>query len=76
MAIRQYHTAKESFRRRSVKTSSTGNFKDLETLLEQFASAPIFELGKPLPDDKFLPGTRAGSCPAAHNRALIGEDLR
>jgi hypothetical protein len=52
----------------------SGNFKDLEGLLEQLGSAPLFELGKPLPNQKFMPRRRVGKCPAAHNRALLDED--
>lgn len=48
-----------------------GNFKDLETLLDQLAAPPLIELGKPLPNDKFIPRPTAGRCPAAHNRALL-----
>ncbi|GAA3906750.1 hypothetical protein GCM10022276_26580 [Sphingomonas limnosediminicola] len=53
---------------------ASGNFKDLERLIEQLGKPPIFELGKPAPDDKFMPRSRIGGCPAAHNRALLGED--
>jgi hypothetical protein len=56
-----------------VSSSSTGNFKDLEMLLEQLGAPPVFELGKPLPQGKFLLRMRVGSCPAAHNRALLDE---
>jgi len=50
---------------------SNGNFKDLDILLEQLGAPPVFELGKPLPQQKFLLKMRVGSCPAAHNRALL-----
>jgi hypothetical protein len=50
-----------------------GNFGDLESLFEQLASPPVYELGKPLPKSKYMPRKRVGSCPAAHNRALFGE---
>jgi len=63
--------ASPSRRRRKPR----GNFHDLDQLLEQLGSPPLFELGKPAPDDKYLPRRRAGSCPAAHNRALTGEEL-
>jgi hypothetical protein len=53
-------------------SSSAGNFDDLEELIEQLGAAPLFELGKPLPNPKFLP--RAGTCPATHNRALLDTD--
>ena len=52
---------------------SSGNFKDLESLLEQLGAPPVFELGNPLPQEKFLLKMQVGSCPAAHNRALLGE---
>ena len=29
---------------------SSGNFKDLESLLEQLGALPVFELGNPLPE--------------------------
>jgi hypothetical protein len=44
-------------------------------LLEQLGSPPLIELGKPAPDERHLPKRRVGSNPAAHNRALLGEDL-
>ena len=53
---------------------AAGNFKDLENLLEQLGEPPIIELGKPAPDEKFLPRNRAGDCHATHNRALLGEE--
>lgn len=56
-----------------ASSSSSGNFKDVEMLLDQLGSPPVFELGKPLPDEKFLLKMRVGSCPAAHNRALLDE---
>jgi len=52
-----------------------GNFHDLEQLLDHLGSPPLFELGKPAPDEKYLPKPRVGSCPASHNRALLGEEL-
>lgn len=54
--------------------AAAGNFHDLEELLEQLGSAPLFRLGNPLPDDKHLPRHGLASCPAAHNRALLDED--
>lgn len=50
-----------------------GNFGDLDRLFDQLAQPVVIELGKPLPKEKYLPRKRAGSCPAAHNRALIGD---
>ena len=57
-----------------ARPGSEGNFQDLESLLDQLGEAPVFQLGKPLPQEKFMPKMRAGSCPAAHNRALLGEE--
>lgn len=51
-----------------------GNFADLEGLLEQLGVPPVFELGNPLPEEKFMPQRRVGDCPASHNRALLDED--
>jgi hypothetical protein len=51
-----------------------GNFSDFESLFEQLAEPlAVIELGMPLPKEKFLPRTRVGDCPAAHNEALLGE---
>jgi hypothetical protein len=54
-------------------SGAAGNFNDLQALLDNFTSMPVFELGKPLPSDKYLPRRRVGSCPAAHNRELLGK---
>ena len=54
-------------------TGANGNFKDLESLLEQLGGPPVFELGNPLPEEKFMPKRRIGDCPASHNRALLGD---
>jgi len=51
-----------------------GNFVDLERLFDQLAEPILIELGKPLPRNKHLPAARVGSCPAAHNRALLGDE--
>ena len=48
-----------------------GTFADLESLFDRLGDPNVIELGKPLPDDKFLPKKRAGCCPAAHNEALL-----
>lgn len=53
----------------------SGNFQDLESLLEQLGTTPIMELGNPLPLEKFMPRRRAGGCPAAHNDALVGSEI-
>jgi hypothetical protein len=55
-------------------TGSRGNFQDFDQLFEQLAKAPVIELGNPLPKAKHLPRRPLGSCEAAHNRALLGED--
>lgn len=54
-----------------LKRLAAGNFDDLESLLEHLGDAPIFRLGHPLPDERFLPKRKAGSCPAAHNELLL-----
>jgi len=54
-----------------------GNFDDLMALIEQLSEPlSLIELGNPVPQDKFMPRRRAGSCPAAHNDALVGECAR
>ncbi len=50
-----------------------GNFSDFESLFEQLDHPNLIELGKPLPAKNFRPRKRAGSCPAAHNEALLGK---
>jgi hypothetical protein len=61
------------------RRKAPGSFQDLERLLEHLGTPLLIELGKPVPDDKHVPRRRTrksvGRCPAAHNRALIGEDL-
>ena len=49
----------------------TGSFSDVEDLLEQLGEPAVIELGKPLPQEKYLPRKRAGRCHAAHNDALL-----
>ena len=56
------------------KTDTRGTFNDFDQLFAQLATAPVLELGNPLPKDRYLPRSPVGSCPAAHNRALLGED--
>jgi len=56
------------------QAGKTGSFDDFDRLFEQLSSPAVIELGYPLPKDKFMPRPRIGSCPAAHNRALVGED--
>ena len=56
------------------KTSGTrGNFNDFDLLFEQLATVPAIELGKPAPDERFLPKPRVGRCEASHNRELLGD---
>jgi hypothetical protein len=43
-------------------------------LLDQLGRPPVFELGKPLPNEKYLPKRGLSACPAAHNRALLDKD--
>jgi hypothetical protein len=50
-----------------------GNFAELQALFDQLGKPVVIELGNPLPKEKFLPRKRIGNCPAAHNRALLGE---
>jgi hypothetical protein len=45
---------------------------DLVQLLEQLNEQLLTELGKPAPGARRLPKRRAGSCPATHNRLLLG----
>lgn len=49
----------------------TGSFSDVEHLLEHLGKPAVIELGKPLPQEKYLPRKRAGRCHAAHNDALL-----
>jgi hypothetical protein len=70
-----YVTQRRTSSTRSSRRRSPGNFHDLEQLLEQLGSPPLIELGKPTPDGRYLPKSRVGSCPAAHNRALLGDEL-
>lgn len=67
------HIPVQQLAREEQRSRRRGNFKDLESLLEQLGAPPVFELGKPLPDDKFMPRRRVGDCPAAHNRALLDD---
>lgn len=54
--------------------ASVGNFDDFDSLFEQLATPAVMELGFPLPQEKFMPKRRIGSCPAAHNRELVPGD--
>ena len=51
-----------------------GSFRDFESLFDQLGRPPVIELGKPEPDEKYLPSRSASCCPAEHNRLLIGEE--
>ena len=51
-----------------------GNFEDLERLFEQLYEPALIPLGQPLPEQKDSTKPRVGTCPAAHNRALLGDE--
>ncbi len=53
-----------------------GSFGEFGSLFQQLGEPVVIELGKPLPEDKHLPRKRIGSCPAAHNDALLGKKRR
>ena len=57
----------------SRRPKSQGNFDDLERLLEELNRPPIMELGKPAPDERFVPGRRAANSPAELNRLLLDD---
>ena len=50
-----------------------GSFHDLERLIAELDKPPIIELGKPEPQEKFLPKDVV-RCPAQHNRVLLDAD--
>jgi hypothetical protein len=55
-------------------TDLLGNFADLDDLFAQLDQPmTVIELGKPLPKERYMPRKRIGTCPAAHNRALLGD---
>lgn len=56
-----------------LKRLAEGNFHDLDSLIEHLGDPPIFQLGHPLPNERFMPKARAGSCPATHNDVLLRE---
>ena len=58
----------------SRTSASRGNFQDFDQLFEQLAQAPVMTLGHPLPNEKYLPKPRAGSCQATHNEQLLREE--
>jgi len=75
----QAHTARRAHGRAATAPHTpagelVGNFQDFDSLFEQLAEPPLFELGKPLPKRRFQPGNRVGDCPASHNRALLGDE--
>jgi hypothetical protein len=59
----------------SADKAQVGSFDDIEVLLEQFRDAPVYELGKPEPEERYLPKARAGKCPVAHIVRLDCDDL-
>ncbi len=56
-----------------VRPEPRGSFADLENLLEELAKPPVLELGKPLPNDKYLPTRKPGLTPAQVNRLLLDQ---
>ena len=65
----------EGARHDPVDAECRGSFQDFEMLFEQLETRPVVELANPLPAERHLPQRRVGSNPAAHNRALLGEEL-
>lgn len=53
------------------RSASTGNFQDLEGLLDQLAPPSLRGQST---NNRLKPRSRVGSCPAAHNRALFDRD--
>jgi hypothetical protein len=53
-------------------TDLLGNFSDFAKLFDELDEPVLIELGSPLPKRKYMPKKRVGSCPAAHNDALLG----
>ena len=49
-----------------------GNFGDLAKLFDELEEPVLIELGNPVPKWKYMLKKRVGSCPAAHNDALLG----
>jgi hypothetical protein len=48
-----------------------GSFADLESLLEELGQEPIIELGKPVPNEKYLPKRKPRFTPEQINRLLF-----
>ena len=71
--IRPYQLVAASSPGRST-SDLIGNFGDIDDLFDQLSQPAVIELGKPLPKSKYLPKKRIGSCPAAHNEALISNN--
>ena len=57
-------------------TDLVGNFTDMQSLFDRLGEPNLIELGNPLPRAKYLPKKRAGTCPAAHNKALLDKPRR
>ena len=70
-SVRELVDAADEAERKASPTR--GNFSDFDLLFEQLAAPPVMELGKPAPDERFLPKPRVGSCEASHNRELLGD---
>jgi hypothetical protein len=73
MAVAAPHLSLKLLAGRHAAPDSTGNFQDFDSLFKQLGTPPVFELGKPLPKARFMPKRCVGSCPAAHNRALLDD---
>ncbi|HET7817337.1 MAG TPA: hypothetical protein VFK58_07135 [Sphingomicrobium sp.] len=58
----------------SKPLGSRGNFEDLRWLLDEVEKPLLVELGAPNERMKLL-CEKLARCPAAHNRALLGEEL-
>jgi len=70
-SVRELVDAADEAERKASPTR--GNFSDFDLLFEQLAAPPVMELGKPAPDERFLPKPRVGSCEASHNRELLDD---
>ena len=51
-----------------------GNFGDFAVLFAELERPAVIELGNPVPRNKYMPRARAGTCHAAHNRRLLGDE--
>lgn len=65
----------EYHRTKPPSARSPGSFEDFDRLVEQLAKIPPKPLGTPPRRARRHPPRRVGSNPAAHNRALLGDQL-